>query len=429
MQKGHLSVADAFKVAHDATPSFMTDHRKCLLGESRYHIDCHNHYKDPSSHEAPERLKDSLHWISYHHNADEGLSKEHWKLPEYDKSSKEMRKLHDDFQDTLGHLATARHVHYPEAKTAQNSSPAWTPPIGFTHTRCANGSTVGAFTGSPMISGFSKSQTAQNAGAGKSLEDRIAALKTKYAHLVGGVDPSADTVTIKAAMHDGSPSKLALTRSTKRGEHLRTIDLMHASGYGGVTVNGKDDSWEKQNGGFANQDHARAAAREFAFSSDAARDLSLVPTHHNHEGANFPALEVPSKRRMQVLKARMDQFGVKYKDVGNNTVAVWHPSMKMVANSGDRSDIARDKESWAATRAARERSERAYDVGGFGEHVEAMELHRKAAELHKASYPHDSEKIIERRKKLVDEHNDEADQHEQWLMRTMPRLGRKYLHL
>ena len=35
---------------------------------------------------------------------------------------------------------------------------------------------------------------------------------------------------------------------------------------------------------------------------------------------------------MQVLKARLDQFGVKYKDVGNNTVAVWHPSMKMVAN-------------------------------------------------------------------------------------------------
>ena len=162
------------------------------------------------------------------------------------------------------HHATAAALHNDRVKqlgrTKNSSSPAWTPPIGFTHTRCANGSTVGAFTGSPMISGFSKSQTAQNAGAGHS------------------------------------------------------------------------DSWEKQHGGFANQDHARAAAREFAFSSDAARDLSLVPTHHNHEGANFPALEVPSRRRMQVLKARLDQFGVKYKDVGNNTVAVWHPSMKMVTN-------------------------------------------------------------------------------------------------
>jgi hypothetical protein len=254
---------------------------------------------------------------------------------------------HHGVVDLTGHIE-------PSAK---NSSPAWTPPIGFTHTRCANGSTVGAFTGSPMISGFSKSQAAKNAGAGQS------------------------------------------------------------------------DSWEKQHGGFTNQDHARAAAREFAFSSDAARDLSLVPTHHNHEGAHFPALEVPTRRRMQVLKARLDQFGIKHKDVGNNTVAVWHPSMKMVANSGDQSDIDMDKRSWAATRAAYKRTERAYQVGGFTEHHNAMKSHLEAAELHKKSYPHDSEKIIERRKKLVDEHNDEADQHEQWLMRTMPRLGRKYVHL
>ena len=65
------------------------------------------------------------------------------------------------------HHATAAALHNDRVKQlgrTKNSSPAWTPPIGFTHTRCANGSTVGAFTGSPMISGFSKSQAAANNG-------------------------------------------------------------------------------------------------------------------------------------------------------------------------------------------------------------------------------------------------------------------------
>lgn len=98
-------------------------------------------------------------------------------------------------------------------------------------------------------------------------------------------------------------------------------------------INGSSNSWEQKHPdeGFSDQATARSVAREFAQSSDAMRGISAAGTHHRTEdGRHFPAVEITGgESHVRLAKKRLESLGHSFLQVGKETFAIWHPSMKI----------------------------------------------------------------------------------------------------